>query len=170
MRRVQFLDDGSGERISNHKALDQQNAQDDFDILSLWLGWVFYLNLFSGMNCILCSIRFGYERYQANKNLLDSLISVSLPETCLIFEIVKSKFYGIWKVLARKEIESTIKSNYGIHEENFQKHFMNRNEPDFDYLISFIVWNRFQKSFASWKFSWTTDQMKSLKVTLEAKI
>ena len=139
------------------------------------LSGFFYLNLFSGMNCILCSIKLclwalSLIAYQANKNLLDSLISVSLPVTCLIFEIVKSKFYGIWKVLARKEIESTIKSNCGIREENFQRHFMNRNEPDFDYLISFIVWNRFQKSFASWKFSWTTDQMKSLKVTLEAKI
>ena len=84
---------------------------------------------------------------------------------------MKSKFYGIWKGPARKEIESTIKSNYGIREANFQKHFMNQNEPDFDYLISFIVWNRFQRKFYKLvAFLNFIDQMKSLKVTLEAKI
>ena len=41
MRRVQFLDDGGGERISNHKVLDQQNAQDYFDIHSLQLDGFF---------------------------------------------------------------------------------------------------------------------------------
>jgi len=88
-----------------------------------------------------------------------------------IVEIVKSKFYGIWKVLARKEIESTIKSNYEIRGASFQKHFMNLNELDFDYLISFIVWNRFQKIFFNSKFFLNfSEQMKSKKVTLEAKI
>lgn len=135
------------------------------------LGGVFIWTCFLVLTAYYAASSFAYERYQANKNLLDSLISVSLPVTCLIFEIVKSKFYGIWKVLARKEIESMIKSNYGIREENFQRHFMNQSEPDFDYLISFIVWNRFQKRFCRLEsFLNFTDQMKSLKVTLEAKI
>ena len=30
MRKVQFVDDGSGERILNHKILDQKHAQDKF--------------------------------------------------------------------------------------------------------------------------------------------
>ena len=32
MRKVQFVDDGSGERILNHKILDQKHAQDNFKI------------------------------------------------------------------------------------------------------------------------------------------